>query len=172
MKADWLVASAYPKSLPLQAALAGLVAGTVATAVQMVLWWLSATPVLDTLLRDARLTAAIVMGREVLADAPGWHWGVLLTATLIHFALCFIYAAIALRFARRALAGRVMFAGTVYGLVIYVVNLHGFTAIFPWFVVSRGGVTVLTHVVFGISLLWVCRRLAGDYRMSRDRRMT
>ncbi len=48
------------------AALAGFVAGTLATAVQMLLWWLSATPVLESLLRDARLTAAIAMGRAVL----------------------------------------------------------------------------------------------------------
>jgi len=59
------------------AAAAGVVAGTIATAVQMLAWWLSATPVLQTLLRDARLTAAIVMGPAVLTSAPVLQWDLL-----------------------------------------------------------------------------------------------
>lgn len=139
------------------ACLAGFFAGTVATAAQMLLWWLDATPVFDTLLRDARLTAAIVMGGTVLAADPAWRWDILAVATLIHFVLSLLYAAIALPFVRRMRAGSAFFVGAVYGLAIYAVNLHGFTELFPWFAVSRGWVTILTHVVFGISLAWACR---------------
>lgn len=137
--------------------LAGFLAGTLATAAQMLLWWLEATPVFDTLLRDARLTAAIVMGSAVLAPEPAWRWDVLAAATMIHFALSLIYAAIALPFVRRMRAGSAILAGAIYGLAIYAVNLHGFTELFPWFTVSRGWVTILTHLVFGISLAWACR---------------
>jgi hypothetical protein len=138
------------------ASLAGVFAGTAATIAQMLLWWLEATPVVETLLRDARLTAAIVLGRAVLAPEPTWRGDVLAAATLIHFALSLIYAAIALPVARRLRTGPAMLAGAVYGLAIYVVNLHGFTLVFPWFAVSRGAVTILTHVVFGVSLAWAC----------------
>jgi hypothetical protein len=143
--------------LPVQAALAAVFAGTAATIVQVLLWWLSATPVFETLLRDARLTAAIIMGSGVLAGEPVWRGDVLLIATLIHFGLSFIYAAIALPVARCPGTAVALLAGGVYGLAIYVVNLYGFTLIFPWFDVSRGWVTILTHVAFGVSLIWACR---------------
>lgn len=150
--------TALPGRSPLAAAvLAGVVAGTLATALQMLTWWLDATPVLETLLRDARLTAAIVMGRSVLASPPAWRWDILLIATLIHFTLCVAYAAIAAPLAMRLRAMRAVLAGAVYGLAIYGVNLHGFTAVFPWFSVSRGWGTLLVHVVFGMTL-------AGAYR--------
>jgi hypothetical protein len=74
------------------AAVAGVVAGSLATVVQMLIWRLSATPVLETLLRDAQLTAAIVMGRAVLTSVPAGRWDVLLIATFIHFSLSVVYA--------------------------------------------------------------------------------
>ena len=36
-------------------------AGTVATAAQLILWWLAGQSVAENLFRDARLTAALVM---------------------------------------------------------------------------------------------------------------
>ena len=143
------------------AVLAGVVAGTLATALQMLMWWLDATPVLETLLRDARLTAAIVMGRSALASPPAWRWDILLIATLIHFGLCVAYAAIAAPWVMRLGAMPALLAGAVYGLAIYGVNLHGFTAVFPWFRVSRGWVSLVVHVVFGITLAGACRFLAS-----------
>lgn len=145
-------------------AIAGFVAGTVATAAQMLLWWLEATPVIDTLLRDARLTAAIVMGRGVLDTGAGWRWDVMGWATLIHFGLSLLYALIAWPVARRLAPAAAMLAGAAYGLAIYGVNLYGFTALFPWFAVSRGWVTLLAHVVFGVTLLAVCA--AGGARQA------
>jgi hypothetical protein len=143
------------------AAVAGVVAGSLATAVQVFMWWLNATPVLETLLRDARLTAAIVMGRAVLTSGPAGRWDVLLIATFIHFFLCVVYAAIATLFVRRLSAMLAILSGAVYGLAIYGVNLHGLTAIFPWFSVSRGWVTLLAHIVFGITLAGACRFLGS-----------
>lgn len=140
-----------------QAVVAGVFAGVAATAAQMLLWWMEATPVIETLLRDARLTAAIVMGRAVLAPEPAWRWDVLVAATGIHFALSLGYAAIALPAVRRLRTRGTLFAGAAFGLAIYIVNLHGFTLLFPWFEVARGWVTIFAHLVFGISLAWACR---------------
>ena len=143
--------------LPVQAAVAAIFAGTVATGVQVLLWVLSATPVFETLLRDARLTAAIIMGQGVLAGEPVWRGDVLLIATLIHFGISFICAAIALPVVKEL--GRIpaLLAGAGYGLAIYVVNLYGFTEVFPWFSVARGWVTIAAHVAFGVSLVVACR---------------
>jgi len=138
------------------AAAAGVVAGTIATAVQMLAWWLSATPVLQTLLRDARLTAAIVMGPAVLTSAPVLRWDLLLIAALIHLSLSFAYAAIAMLFVRRLNAKQAIATGAAYGLAIYGLNLHALTVFFPWFSVSRGWITMLAHVAFGASLTAAC----------------
>ena len=73
------------------AALAGIAAGVVATLAQIALWWLSSEPLPAILLRDARLTAAIIMGREVLPPPATFDWSVTLIATLVHFALSIAY---------------------------------------------------------------------------------
>ncbi|NMG30804.1 hypothetical protein [Aromatoleum evansii] len=148
---------------------AGFIAGTVATFAQMLLWWLEGTPVIATLLRDARLTAAVVMGPGVLHHAPGWRWDVLIWATAIHFTLSVIYALIAWPVARAMTLSAAIGLGALYGAAIYVINLHGFTHVFPWFDVSRGWVTILAHLVFGASLFAGCAVLA--HRLRHPRRL-
>ncbi len=64
-------------------------------------------------------------------------------------------------FVRRLSVKLAILTGAVYGLVLYGVNLHRLTAFLPWFSVSRGWVTVLTHVVFGITLVGACRFLGS-----------
>jgi hypothetical protein len=159
MTKPWLPTTIKTETHLILVGVAGLIAGTLATAVQMLMWWLSATPVFETLLRDARLTAAIVMGRGVLTSVPAGRWDVLLVATFIHFSLSVVYAAIAMPFVRRLSAMLAILTGAVYGLAIYGVNLHGLTALVPWFSVSRGWVTMLVHVVFGVTLAGACRFL-------------
>lgn len=147
----------------LAAAAAGLIAGALATAVQLALWWLAAVPVAATLFRDARLTAAILMGPSVLAPTPGPRWDVLLVASLIHFALSIAYGLALARLAGRLPPGRTWLAGGLFGLALYVINLYGFTALFPWFAVARDAITALTHLAFGLLL-------AGSHLLLRPRR--
>jgi len=136
---------------------AGVWAGTIATGAQLALWWLADRPVLETLVRDARLTAAIVMGPDILAPHSTALIEILLVATVIHFALSVIYALLPVFLAARLTAWPSMLAGALYGLAIYAINLHGFTLLFPWFVVARDGATLLTHLVFGAALFGGCR---------------
>jgi hypothetical protein len=42
------------------AGIVGIAAGVIATVAQLVLWWLANVPVAETLLRDTRLTAALL----------------------------------------------------------------------------------------------------------------
>ena len=127
----------------------------------MLLWWLTGVPVLTTLWHDARLTAAIVMGSGVLPPPSTARWDVLLVATGLHFALSIAYAVPPVLCAGRLRARWLIVGGGFYGLAIYGVNLYGFTTVFPWFAVSRGWVTVLTHVVFGIALAGTAQLLAA-----------
>jgi len=143
---------------------AGFWAGVIATGAQLALWWMAERPLLETLFRDARLTAAIVMGPAVLPPPSTAQLEVLLIATLIHFALSVTYALIPATLHDRMNAWLSPLAGALYGLAIYVINLYGFTALFPWFAISRDGATLLTHLVFGVALMEGCRFYARRYQ--------
>src|SRR5437868_10546381 len=70
---------------------AGIVAGILATAVQIALWSVFTDALPTILFRDARFAAAIVMGRRVLPPPASFDPTVMLVATLVHFALSIAY---------------------------------------------------------------------------------
>lgn len=142
---------------PVMVLVVGIAAGTIATAAQLVLWWLADMPLVETLLRDARLTAALLMGRGVLPPPTTARWDILLVATLIHFALSVAYALVPALLAARLKIGSALSIGILYGLAIYVVNLYGLTRLFPWFAVARDWITLVAHLVFGLTLFVGCR---------------
>jgi len=141
---------------PLMLLIVGIGAGTIATFAQIILWQLAGLPVFETLFRDARLTAALIMGPGVLPPPTTAHSDILLVATLIHFALSITYTLLPALLATRLPAGLAIVAGALYGLGIYVVNMYGFTALFPWFSIARDWVTLVTHLLFGIGLSAGC----------------
>ena len=128
-----------------------------ATLVQVLLWLVFTDDFMALLLRDARLTAALVLGQRVLMPPLGFDAGIMLTATLIHFALSIIYAALLAPLAAQLTLIPSLVAGAGFGGALYVVNLYGFTAIFPWFAQARGWITLLAHLVFGLSVMAVYR---------------
>jgi len=132
------------------AALAGIAAGVVATVAQVVLWWALSEPLPAILFRDARLTAAIVMGTGVLPPPATFDGSVMLIATLVHFALSIAYGlALSILIARMSTA-LALLAGAAFGACLYAINMYGFTLVFPWFVAARDWITAVTHVVFGV----------------------
>lgn len=108
------------------------------------------------LLRDARLTAALLLGSAVLPPPATFDINVMLVATAIHFMLSILYAAVLLPWARVRLVASLSI-GTAFGMALYFLNLHGFTAIFPWFAEARGGITLAVHVVFGMAVMLMYR---------------
>jgi uncharacterized membrane protein YagU involved in acid resistance len=150
-------ASIFPVRLLKAALFAGIVAGTVATLAQLLLWWLAAAPLPETFYRDTRLAAAIVLPQSIIA--PGElltlpDWAMLAAATVLHFALSVIYAAAFILLARRLRlkASRLPLAGLLFGLALYLVNMYGFTLLFPWFALVRDWITLAAHLVFGLGL--------------------
>lgn len=141
----------------LAAILAGLGAGVIATAVQLGLWWAASFPVVEMLLRDSRLAAAIVMGRSVLPPPASFAWDVMVVATLIHFALSAAYGCALVPFTRRGSHGRSVLAGAIFGLALFTLNMYGFTLLFPWFAASRDWITAVAHAVFGMSTAMLYR---------------
>ncbi|WP_269502273.1 sodium:proline symporter [Burkholderia sp. IMCC1007] len=121
------------------------------TVIELLLWRIVGDDAIHDLLRDARLTAAIVMGRRALGSSSGFDPVIMSVATLVHASLSLAYAAVLAKAIRGLSLGSALVAGGVFGLVLYGVNLYGFTAIFPWFAQVRGGITLIAHLVFGIT---------------------
>ncbi len=140
---------------------AGIAAGIIATGAQIALWWAfleNAVP--WYLYRDARLTAAMLMGREVLLPPSTFDWEVMAIATLIHFVLSIAYSLILASLISRLGAKVSLAVGLFYGLGIYVVNMYGMTLVFPWFSAVRDWITAVTHAVFGLSLAGIYKALS------------
>ena len=129
---------------------AGIAAGIIATMAQIILWWGFSDSLPGVMFRDARLAAAIVLGQEILPMQVAFDWPAMIVATMIHFSLSVVYSMILAMFiARRSLVVSI-FVGVEFGLILFGVNMYGFTLIFPWFEEARDWITVVAHLVFGI----------------------
>src|SRR5688572_31729874 len=104
---------------------AGIVAGTLATLAQALLWTATGQDAWMLLLRDSRLTAALVLGESVLSPSGGFEIRVLLAATVVHFSLSVLYAAVLLPAAKRLAPVPSLLAGAGFGALLYFVNLYG-----------------------------------------------
>jgi hypothetical protein len=143
---------------------AGIAAGVIATGVQITLWWMFLDALPSILYRDARLTAAILMGQEVLPPPATFDWKVMIVASFIHFVISIAYSVILACLISRFGMMLSLLAGSIYGLILYGVNMYGVTLVFPWFAEVRDWITVLTHVVFGISIAGTYKALARHER--------
>jgi hypothetical protein len=132
------------------AALAGIIAGAAATVIEILLWWIYGFALPETLFRDTRLAAAVVLGREVLPPPSTFDGRVMLAATIVHFGIS-IAAAVVLSvlIARLELRAAIV-AGALFGLALYVIDMYAFTALFPWFAITRDAITAATHIAFGV----------------------
>jgi uncharacterized membrane protein YagU involved in acid resistance len=145
---------------------AGVAAGIVSTLAQIGLWLIFSDAFPAILFRDARLTAAIVMGRGVLPPPTSFDWRVMLVATLVHFTLSMLYGLILSCLMSRLATALAAIVGAAFGLILYAVNMYGFTVVFPWFEAARDWITLASHLVFGVvaALVYkVLSRLRGVY---------
>lgn len=108
-----------------------------------------------------RLTAAIVLGRDVAPPPGTFSFGVVATGIAIHAMLSAVYGIIIAAIVHRMVMPSAVMAGAVFGLALYTVNFYAFTAMFDWFAMARTWVTVLTHLLFGVSAAWVYRTHAA-----------
>lgn len=138
----------------------GVAAGIISTIAQLALWSVVSDSVPAMLFRDARLVAAMIMGPGVLPPPATFDWQVMLVATLVHFALSILYGLMLAWVISRLPGWPSIIVGIVFGLVLYAVNMYGFTVLFPWFEVSRDWVTATSHVVFGVAVVLVYEALA------------
>jgi len=132
------------------------------TVVQVALWAALTDALPAVLWRDGRLAAAIVLGPGVLEPPAAFDARVMVVATLVHGVLSIVYAVVLAVLAGRLRLAPAVIAGSLFGVALYVINLYGFTALFPWFAVDRDGITLAAHVTFGLcasaTYWWLARR--------------
>jgi hypothetical protein len=136
---------------------AGVAAGILATALQIVLWAIFTDAIPAILYRDSRFAAAIVLGPGVLPPPASFDPGIMMIAAVVHFALAIAYALLLARLIANLRMRTSLVVGAAFGLSVYALNMYGFTAVFPWFASSRDWITTLTHLVFGMVLAAVYR---------------
>jgi hypothetical protein len=126
----------------------GIIAGL---AFMMVEMFLLGTFTDQNIFNPPRMMAAIVMGKGVLpSPGSGFNMGVMSVAMMVHLALSLVYAGILSIFISNMKMGLALFTGAVFGLVLYLVNFYGFTALFPWFAMARNWMSILSHIMFGV----------------------
>lgn len=110
-----------------------------------------------------RMIAAMVLGEGVLPPPAPFDWGVMITAMMIHLVLSIILAVVfGWVVSRWHLGlGASIGLGLVFGLLIYVVNFYGMTAVFPWFAMARNGISIFAHAMFGLVLGWAYHLVAA-----------
>jgi hypothetical protein len=136
---------------------AGIAAGILATALQIVLWAIFTDAIPAILYRDSRFAAAIVLGSGVLPPPASFDPGIMMIAAVVHFALAIAYALLLAWLIANLRMRTSLVVGAAFGLSVYALNMYGFTAVFPWFASSRDWITTLTHLVFGMVLAAVYR---------------
>jgi len=138
---------------------AGLVAGIVFMMLEMAL---VATVGGESPWGPPRMIAAIAMGKEVLPPPATFDMMIMLVAMVVHFTfsilLGIVFALIA-DMARWTLTASAI-AGLVFGLLFYAFGFYVMTAVFPWFAMARGTVSIFAHAVFGLVLGFAYRQLA------------
>ena len=107
-----------------------------------------------------RMIAAIGMGKEVLPPPATFDAGIMMVAMLIHFGLSVILAFLFAFIARGRTVAVATMIGAAFGLVVYLVNFYGMTAVFPWFAMARGWIGIFAHIVYGAVLGWVYASIA------------
>jgi uncharacterized protein (DUF433 family) len=152
----------------LPALFGGLTAALTSALVQGVLWLMFTDAFPTILYRDVRLAAAIVLGPAVLDGPPGFPGtGVWVVAVAIHVALSLTYALVFCALTRTLRTAAAILAGGALGAGLFLVNMYGFTFLFPWFAAARDWITLVAHVAFGASCVAGCRGAALSSRAAR-----
>ncbi len=139
------------------AVLAGLISGVAFVMLEMMMvpLFMDGSP-----WGPPRMIAAIVMGEGVLPPPATFDVGVLMAAMAVHLPLSIVFALILAWIIERFEMGVAVLIGAVFGLILYLVNFYGFTAIFPWFAMARNWISIFSHIMFGVIAAIAYKQLA------------
>lgn len=142
------------------AAVAGFAAGAILMVVDLL--WSVVTTGAGPWATSHAIAAAVTGTRP--PDAAAYNTNVVAIALAAHYALGIlsgvVLAAVSAPLRLDESAGKAVVTGALFGLGIYFVNFHGATNFLPWFAPLRGLTTLIAHLIFGIAVALIYRRLA------------
>jgi xanthosine utilization system XapX-like protein len=138
---------------------AGLIAGVVFMMIEMAL---VGTVGGQSPWGPPRMIAAMGMGEGVLPPPASFDVGIVAVGMAIHLILSILLGILLgwiISHWRMNLLTAIV-VGTVFGLVVYFVGFYIMTAVFPWFAMARGAISIFAHAVFGLVLGWAYYAMA------------
>lgn len=141
------------------AVVAGLIAGAVFMMLEMAL---VGTIGGQSPWGPPRMIAAMAMGKGVLPPPGTFDLTIVSVAMAIHFMMSVLLGIVLGWIISHWRLGLVtsIIAGTVFGLVVYFVDFYLMTAVFPWFAMARGAISIFAHAMFGLVLGWAYHAIA------------
>jgi len=105
------------------------------------------------------MVAAIVLGPSALSEPAGGPFYNGVMAMAIHFSISLVYLhLLSIICYRRSLSSSCAI-GLGFGIALYLLNFHVFTALFPWFVEARGASSLAANAAFGLFSAWLYKNL-------------
>jgi hypothetical protein len=151
---------------------AAVVAGFAAGAILMVLEliWAAFFTGSEGPWRISQLAAALTLGTGALQGSPfAFDAGIVAMALATHYmlgvAFGIVLSHILAGFRYDTSVAAMLLIGAVCGVLLYLLNFHGLTQVFPWFIELRGWTTLGAHLVLSIStalLYWKLARRRVD----------
>jgi hypothetical protein len=149
-----------PDRINLKAAVsAGLIAGIVFMMLEMAL---VGTVGGQSPWGPPRMIAAIGMGEGVLPPPATFDMGIVMMGMAIHLILSILLGLVlgwVISHWRMSQITAIV-AGTLFGVLVYFFNFYIMTAVFPWFAMARGTISIVAHAVFGLVLGWAYHAIA------------
>ena len=138
---------------------AGILAGIAFLMAEMILLAMSG----QSPFGPPRMMAAMAMGKDVLPPPATFDFVIMMVAMMVHIVLsimsAFVFGLIYSRMGRSL--PMALLLGAVFGLIMYFVAFYLATAIWPWFEMARGMISIVGHVIYGAVLGWAFHKWSG-----------
>jgi uncharacterized membrane protein YagU involved in acid resistance len=130
---------------------AGVIAGTVFLLMEMFLMPLFGFA--PSIWAPPRAIGAIGLGESALPPPATFDLGIVMVATLIHFATSILFAIVVALIIRSLGMGAAIAVGVVAALLLHVFVAYLMTPVWPWFK-GANWLSIVVHIVFGALVAW------------------
>jgi hypothetical protein len=134
----------------------GLLAGTVAGLLEMVLLQAAGR---GGMWDPVRLSASIALGNQAMTASAPFTFDIFFVGMLVHYVVAIWYAVVLGMIIRKMKPATAVIVGAVFGLLIYLLNFHGLSGLYPWVANSRNWIFCVGHVAFGTAAAWIYSQL-------------
>ncbi len=137
----------------------GLYGGVVGGLVWLFVMMVSSVAVGLPAWAPLKYIGAFLRGTNAALDAAPFSWGTLVLGAVLHLFFSILYAFVLGAYIRYHSTKSAVFAGAIFGLILYIVNFHLFSPAFPWMETLLNPGTILAHLMYGLAVGWVYIRV-------------